>query len=50
MDILIGCIILAAAAASVKCMINRKKKGKMLSCGGDCSRCLSACGERITKP
>lgn len=27
-------------------MIKRKKEGKSLSCGGDCSRCMSGCDKK----
>ena len=39
MDILIVFIVMLLAALAVYCMIRRKKKGKMITCGGDCSTC-----------
>ena len=39
MDILIVFIVILLAALAVYSMIRHKKKGKMITCGGDCSTC-----------
>ena len=39
MDILIVFIAMLLAALAVYSMIRRKKKGKMITCGGDCRNC-----------
>jgi hypothetical protein len=39
MDVLIVLSVMLLAALAVYCMIRRKKKGKMITCGGDCRNC-----------
>lgn len=49
-------ILAGVIALIVRSMIRDKKSGKSLSCGGDCSRCHSACqgggarGEEAGRP
>lgn len=38
-DIIIIAILVLWAGTSVIYMIHRKKKGKNITCGGDCSKC-----------
>ena len=40
-DIIIIAIVLILVIIAIFIMIKRKKSGKYLSCGGDCSHCAS---------
>lgn len=46
-DILLIVLIAAAVAAAVVSMIRMKRKGKSVSCGGDCSRCSGGCHNKM---
>ena len=46
MDVLIVLSVMLLAALAGYCMIRRKKKGKMITCGGDCSTCPYASYEK----
>ena len=42
-DIIIILIVAVWVTASVIYMVRRKKQGKNISCGGDCSSCSGCC-------
>lgn len=41
--IVISIVLIAIIAAIIISMIRDKKKGKSVSCGGDCSSCRAGC-------
>lgn len=45
-DILLLALVAALVVAAVCAMRRRKKRGKHLSCGGDCTHCAMQCNHR----
>lgn len=43
LDIIIIAVLFFWAIASIIYMIKRKKSGKNITCGGDCSKCAGSC-------
>ncbi len=41
--LIVGLIVLGAAAMAVRSMIKDKKNGKSIQCGGDCRQCRGQC-------
>lgn len=46
LDILLLALVAALAVVAVCCMHRRKKRGKHISCGGDCSHCAVGCNQK----
>lgn len=45
-DILLLALVAGLVIAAVCAMRQRKKRGKHISCGGDCSHCAMGCGRK----
>lgn len=37
--VIVGCIVALAAGLALRSIIQDKKKGKSIQCGGDCGKC-----------
>lgn len=46
LDILLLALVAALVIAAVCAMRRRKKQGKHISCGGDCSHCAMGCAKK----
>ena len=46
--IIVSIILIIIVILIIRKMIIDKKKGKSLSCGGDCSHCLANCNHRTS--
>lgn len=44
--IIVSLILIIVVIIIIKNMINKKKKGISLSCGGDCAHCHIACNHK----
>lgn len=43
--IIVGLVLIGIVVLIIRSMISDKKKGKSLSCGGDCKHCGGHCGQ-----
>lgn len=46
LDILLLALVATMAVVAVYAMYRRKKSGKHVSCGGDCSHCAMGCAKQ----
>ena len=41
-NILVGIILTVAVVVAIESLVKKKKEGKSIGCGGDCSNCLNS--------